>query len=87
MATVAVLVHFAVVGAQTVHLSCRHAKAAGMNTSGVISIDPDGSGSEPSFRAYCNQVDHGGGWMLAATRSAATLGAHNTVAASTVLGQ
>ena len=35
-------------------------------------IDPDGAGAEPSFRAYCNQEDSGGGWMLVGTRSSTT---------------
>ena len=67
-----------------VYQSCQHALAQGVNSSGVVTIDPDGGGSEPAFPAWCNQADQGGGWMLAATRGSRTTGQHNDVPASTV---
>ena len=30
-----------------------------MSSNGVATIDPDGSGAEPSFRAFCLQADNG----------------------------
>ena len=30
-----------------------------MTSNGIATIDPDGSGAEPSFRTFCNQVDNG----------------------------
>jgi hypothetical protein len=44
--------------------SCLEAKMGGMNTSGVIEIDPDGMGSGAPFKVYCDQQYDGGGWAL-----------------------
>jgi hypothetical protein len=44
-------------------------------TSGVYSIDPDGSGGQPPFTAYCNMGLAQGGWTLV-RRTSASSGAH-----------
>ncbi len=44
---------------------CQDIYNTGDTTSGIYTIDPDGSGGNPSYNAYCNQTDEGGGWTLA----------------------
>ncbi|GAB5388646.1 MAG: hypothetical protein Alpg2KO_16140 [Alphaproteobacteria bacterium] len=44
--------------------SCKALFDSGTTSSGTYSIDPDGPGGDPSFTAYCNMADAGGGWTL-----------------------
>lgn len=43
---------------------CKDALAQGITTSGLVTIDPDGTGGNPPFQIYCDQTTAGGGWGL-----------------------
>ena len=45
--------------------SCLDLLQSGYRSSGVYTIDPDGSGGGSSFKVYCDQKTDGGGWALA----------------------
>ena len=42
--------------------SCLDLLQSGYRSSGVYTIDPDGSGGGSSFKVYCDQQTNGGGW-------------------------
>ena len=44
-----------------VYSSCAELYEAGLRTSGVYTIDPDGAGA---FNVYCDQKTAGGGWTV-----------------------
>ena len=44
--------------------SCREALDRGTTTDGIVTIDPDGTGPEPTLDVYCDMSTAGGGWML-----------------------
>jgi hypothetical protein len=44
--------------------NCREVLAAGGNTNGVYTIDPDGPGPIGFTSVYCDQTNDGGGWTL-----------------------
>ena len=46
-------------------VTCKTLLAGGTTTSGVYSIDPDGTGGDPAYSTFCDMTTDGGGWSLA----------------------
>ncbi len=46
------------------YASCSNALTFGQTASGKYTIDPDGTGGDAPFDAYCDQTRDGGGWTL-----------------------
>ncbi|MFT3767574.1 MAG: DNRLRE domain-containing protein [Minicystis sp.] len=55
-----------------VGLGCKDLLSRGFTTSGLYWIDPDGTGPQAAFQAWCDQTTDGGGWSLALRVQSAT---------------
>ncbi|GAA3613623.1 fibrinogen-like YCDxxxxGGGW domain-containing protein [Flavivirga amylovorans] len=44
--------------------NCLEYYNAGSRTDGIYTIDPDGTGGNPSYDCYCDMTNDGGGWTL-----------------------
>jgi prepilin-type N-terminal cleavage/methylation domain-containing protein len=68
------------VSTPTVNYSCLAILNAGSSTgSGIYTIDPDGSGGNAAFQAYCDMATDGGGWTYVARGINTTTAAYGAV--------